>query len=62
MECRTITRPIPPHLPKPQQEALRLRPKVSSSDDIESYLHMFEQMALQEGWPEKEWARAELLC
>ena len=30
--------------------------KLSSSDDIESYLDMFERAARQQGWPDGIWA------
>ena len=38
---------------KPPRPTLQ---KLSSSDDIESYLDMFERVARQQGWPENIWA------
>ena len=38
---------------KPPRPTLQ---KLSSSDDIESYLDMFERVARQQGWPNEIWS------
>lgn len=54
LQQRSTTRPIPSRLPDLWQEALRLLPKLSPSDDIEAYLYVFEQMAQWEIRPKEE--------
>ena len=45
--------PPPGATVKPPRPTLQ---KLSSSDDVESYLDMFERVARQQGWPEGIWA------
>ncbi|KAL1270491.1 hypothetical protein QQF64_029507 [Cirrhinus molitorella] len=44
-------------LPDPRAQAAQLLPKMTVHDDAETYLQMFETLAVREGWPREDWAR-----
>ncbi len=45
-------------LPDPRVQAAQLLPKMTTHDDVEAYLQMFENTATAEGWDPEVWARA----
>ncbi|XP_043076641.1 uncharacterized protein LOC122326033 [Puntigrus tetrazona] len=47
-----------PAVPDPRIQAAQLLPKMTSYDDPEIFLQMFENVAVTEGWDRQEWARA----
>lgn len=58
LQQRTRDPSIPIRLPDPRQGALRLLPKLTTADRVDTFLYMFKQMAIRECWPEEEWAQA----
>ncbi len=44
-------------LPDPRVQAVQLLPKMTSHDDVEAFLQMFENTATREGWEREDWAR-----
>uniref|UniRef100_A0A8C1LPZ1 Gypsy retrotransposon integrase-like protein 1 n=1 Tax=Cyprinus carpio TaxID=7962 RepID=A0A8C1LPZ1_CYPCA len=44
-------------LPDPRVQATQLLPRMTSHDDVTTYLQMFETVATREAWPKAEWAR-----
>ncbi|KAI2647663.1 Retrovirus-related Pol polyprotein [Labeo rohita] len=44
-------------LPDPRVKVTQLMQKLTSHDDVELYLQMFETIAVREGWDKEEWAR-----
>ncbi len=45
-------------LPDPRVQAAQLLPKMTTHNDVEAYLQMFENTATAEGWDPEVWARA----
>uniref|UniRef100_A0A8C2DB92 SCAN box domain-containing protein n=1 Tax=Cyprinus carpio TaxID=7962 RepID=A0A8C2DB92_CYPCA len=43
-------------LPDPRVQATQLLPRMTSHDDVTTYLQMFETVATREAWPTAEWA------
>ncbi|KAI2646018.1 Retrovirus-related Pol polyprotein [Labeo rohita] len=44
-------------LPDPRVKVTQLMQKLTSHDDVELYLQMFETIAVRKGWDKEEWAR-----
>uniref|UniRef100_A0A9J7X6K5 Retropepsins domain-containing protein n=1 Tax=Cyprinus carpio carpio TaxID=630221 RepID=A0A9J7X6K5_CYPCA len=44
-------------LPDPRVQATQLLPRMTSHDDVATYLQMFETVATREAWPMAEWAQ-----
>ncbi|KAL1252488.1 hypothetical protein QQF64_017181 [Cirrhinus molitorella] len=54
--CLTSAQRTP--LPDPRINASKLWPKMTTCDDVEAYLQMFEVTATTEGWERESWAKA----